>query len=67
MVRHRRICFRTIEEALKQVKEIADNLDIIVSITLDDDNTYAFFGHVKKIAHWICGDKEDDLELYRIF
>jgi len=67
MVRHRRIRFRTIEEALKHVEEFADNLDSNVSITLEDDNSYAFFGSGKTIAHWICGDKEDDLEFYGIF
>ena len=39
--------FRTIEEALKHVEEFADNLDSNVSITLEDDNTYAFFGNGK--------------------
>ena len=47
--------FRTIE-ALKHVEEFADNL-FNVSITLEDDNTYAFFGNGKIIAHWIVGTK----------
>ena len=55
--------FRTIEEALKHIEEFADNLDSNVSITLEDDNTYAFFGNGKIIAQWICGDKEDHLAL----
>ena len=59
--------FRTIEEALKHVEELADNLDSNVSITLEDDNTYAFFGNGKILAHWIRGDKEDDLAFHGIF
>lgn len=67
MARHGRIRFRTIEEALEYVEEFADGLESNVPITLEDDNTYMFFGHGKKIARWICGDKEDDLEFHGIF
>ena len=65
--RSRKIRFYTIEEALKDVEEFADNLESNVSITLEDDNTYAFFGSGKKIATWMCGDKEDDLAFHGIF
>ncbi len=59
--------FRTIEEALKHVEEYANNLDSNVSITLEEDNTYAFFGHGKIIGHWICGDKGDDFAFHSNF
>ena len=62
-----KIRFDTIEDALKYVEEFAENLDSNVSITLEDDNTYAFFGNGKTIAHWICGDSEDDLAFHGIF
>tara|TARA_Y100000768_G_C23619652_1_gene514429 strand:+ start:250 stop:510 length:261 start_codon:yes stop_codon:yes gene_type:complete len=58
--------FKTIEEALEQVEEFSRGTDINVPITLEDDNTYTFFGHGKIVARWICGDEEDDLEAWGI-
>ena len=58
--------FNTIEEALEQVEEFSTSLESNVPITLEDDNTYTFFGHGKIVARWICGDEEDDLCLYGI-
>ena len=52
--------FSTWEEALERVEEIADALECNVSITLEDDGTYRFWGHGPRIATWMCGDKEDD-------
>ena len=58
--------FKTIEEALEQVEEFSRGTDINVPITLEDDNTYTFFGHGKIVARWICGDEEDDLDAWGI-
>jgi len=58
--------FKTIEEALEQVEEFSRGTDINVPITLEDDNTYTFFGHGKIVARWICGDEEDDLAAWGI-
>ena len=58
--------FNTIEEALEQIEEFSTGLESNVPITLEDDNTYTFFGHGKIVARWICGDEEDDLEAWGI-
>jgi hypothetical protein len=36
----------------------------MVIITLEVDGSLMFFGHGEKVATWICGDKEDDLQFY---
>ena len=46
---------------MDKVEEFATNLQSNVSITLEDDGMYQFFGNGTWIATWICGDEEDDL------
>jgi len=60
------IRFKTLERAIEHVETFADNLDSNVPIMLEDDGTYMFFGHGRKVATWVCGDKEDDLPFYGI-
>ena len=56
--------FHTFQDALDKVEEFATNLQSNVSITLEDDGMYQFFGNGTRIATWICGDEEDDLRFY---
>ena len=58
--------FHTFQDALDKVEEFATNLQSNVSITLEDDGMYQFFGNGTRIATWICGDEEDDLRVYGI-
>ena len=58
--------FHTFQDALDKVEEFATNLQSNVSITLEDDGMYQFFGNGTRIATWICGDEEDDLRIHRI-
>ena len=58
--------FHTFQDALEVVEEFATNLQSNVSITLEDDGMYQFFGNGTRIATWICGDEEDDLRVYEI-
>ena len=59
--------FHTFEDALRTVEEFSTNLGSNVSITHEDDATFAFFGNGTVIATWICGDKEDDLRILGIY
>ena len=59
-----KIRFHTFEDALRTVEEFSTNLGSNVSITHEDDATFAFFGNGTVIATWICGDKEDDLRIH---
>ena len=56
--------FHTFQDALEVVEVFATNLQSNVSITLEDDGMYQFFGNGTRIATWICGDEEDDLRVY---
>ena len=58
--------FHTFQDALDKVEEFATNLQSNVSITLEDDGMYQFFGNGTRIATWICGDEEDDLLAFGI-
>ena len=58
--------FYTFQDALDKVEEFATNLQSNVSITLEDDGMYQFFGNGTRIATCICGDEEDDLRVYGI-
>ena len=58
--------FHTFQDALDKVEEFATNLQSNVSITLEDDGMYQFFGNGTRIATWICGDEEDDLLVFGI-
>ena len=58
--------FHTFQDALDKVEEFATNLQSNVSITLEDDGMYQFFGNGTRIATWICGDEEDYLRVYGI-
>ena len=58
--------FHTFQDALDKVEEFATNLQSNVSITLEDDGMYQFFGNGTRIATWICGDEEDDLRVFEI-
>ena len=58
--------FHTFQIALDKVEEFATNLQSNVSITLEDDGMYQFFGNGTRIATWICGDEEDDLLAFGI-
>ena len=58
--------FHTFQDALDKVEAFANNLQSNVSITLEDDGMYQFFGNGTRIATWICGDEEDDLRIYGI-
>ena len=58
--------FHTFQDALDKVGEFATNLQSNVSITLEDDGMYQFFGNGTRIATWICGDEEDDLLAFGI-
>ena len=58
--------FYTFQDALDKVEEFATNLQSNVSITLEDDGMYQFFGNGTRIATWICGDEEDDLRVHVI-
>ena len=58
--------FHTFQDALDKVEEFATNLQSNVSITLEDDGMFQFFGNGTRIATWICGDEEDDLRFYGI-
>ena len=58
--------FYTFQDALDKVEEFATNLQSNVSITLEDDGMYQFFGNGTRIATWICGDEEEDLRVYGI-
>ena len=58
--------FHTFQDALDKVEEFATNLQSNVSITLEDDGVYQFFGNGTRIATWICGDEEDDLRIHGI-
>ena len=55
-----RTCFHTFQDALEVAEEFANNLQPNVSITLEDDGMYQFFGNGIRIATRICGDEEDD-------
>ena len=35
-------------------------------ITSEADGTFMFFDHGEKVATWVYGDKEDDLQFYGI-
>ena len=59
--------FHTFQDALDKVEEFATNLQSNVSITLEDDGMYQFFGNGTRIATWICGDEEHDLRIHGIF
>jgi hypothetical protein len=48
------------------VEDFSDGLDCNVTITSEADGTYMFFGHGGKVATWMCGDKEDDLQIHGI-
>ena len=56
--------FHTFQDALDKVEEFATNLQSNVSITLEDDGMFQFFGNGTRIATWICGDEEDDLATF---
>ena len=58
--------FHTFQDALEVVEEFATNLQSNVSITLEDNGMYQFFGNGTRIATWICGDEEDDLRVHVI-
>ena len=58
--------FHTFQDALDKVEEFATNLQSNVSITLENDGMYQFFGNGTRIATWICGDEEDDLPVHGI-
>jgi len=58
--------FHTFQDALDKVEEFATNLQSNVSITLEDDGMYQFFGNGTRIATWICADEEDNLRVYGI-
>ena len=57
---------KTSFHALDKVEEFATNLQSNVSITLEDDGMYQFFGNGTRIATWVCGDEEDALRVYGI-
>ena len=50
--------FSTWEDALEKVEAFADSLESDVSITLENDGTFKFFGNGRKVATWMCSDKE---------
>ena len=52
----RKITFDTFEEAIGAVGDFSDGLGCNVTITSEDDGTFMFVGHGKKVATWICGD-----------
>ena len=56
--------FHTFQDALDKVEVFATNLQSNVSITLENDGMYQFFGNGTRIATWICGDEEDDPRIY---
>ena len=58
--------FPTFQDALDKVEELASDLGCNVSITFEEDATFAFFGNGTRIATWICGDDEDNLGVYGI-
>ena len=58
--------FHTFQDALDKVEDFATNLQSNVSITLENDGMYRFFGNGTRIGTWICGDEEDDLRVYEI-
>ena len=62
----RKITFDTFEDAIGAVGDFSDGLDSNVTITSEVDGTFMFFGHGKKVATWMCGDKEDDLQFYGV-
>jgi hypothetical protein len=59
--------FHTFEDALGKVEEFSTNLGSNVSITQEDDATFAFFRSGPVIATWICGNEEDDLQIHGIY
>jgi hypothetical protein len=60
----RKITFDTVEDAIGAVVDFSDGLRCNVTITSEPDGKFMFFGHGEKVATWICGDKEDDLQFY---
>ena len=58
----RQIRFDTLGSAISAVEDWSIN----VTITSEADGTFMFFGHGKKVATWMCGDKEDDLQFYGV-
>ena len=58
--------FHKFQDALDRVDECATDLECNVSITLERDATFAFFGYGRTIATWIYGDEEDDLRLRNV-
>ena len=46
----RQITFYTLEDAIASVEDFADGLDCNVPIMAEDDGTFMFFGHGKKVA-----------------
>ena len=58
--------FRNFQDALDRVKECATDLECDVSITFENDATFAFFGNGRTIATWICDDEEDEPPNYEI-
>ena len=58
--------FHTFRNALDKVEEFATNLQSNVSITLEDDGMYQFFGNGTRIATWLCSDEEGDPRIYGI-
>ena len=60
----RKITIDTFEYVIGAVEDFSDGLGSYVTITSEADGTFMFFGHGEKVATWICGDKEDDLQFY---
>ena len=48
--------FHTFQDALDKVEQFSTDLGCDVTITLEEDGTFAFFGNGKTIATWISGD-----------
>ena len=55
--------FHKFQDALDRVDECAADLECNVSITFENDATFAFFGNGRTIATWICRGEEDDPRL----
>ena len=61
-----KITFDTFEDVIGAVEDFSDGLGCNVSITIEEDGTYMFFGHGDKVATWICCDDETDLKFHGI-
>ena len=62
----RNITFDTFDDAIGAEGDFSDGLGCNVTITTEIDGTFMFLGHGENVATWICGDKEDDRQFYRI-